>query len=85
MNLEASQWKKKFAVEFDGEEGIDAGGLIKEWFILLSKWIFNEDNVLFMKSEAGSTYYPNPKSTVQTDYLKLFTFVGKIFGKALWD
>lgn len=40
---------------------------------------------LFVKAASGSTYYPNPQSTVQPNYIEMFTFVGKILGKALWD
>jgi E3 ubiquitin-protein ligase HUWE1 len=57
-------WKGNFVVEFEGEEGIDEGGLLKEWYILLSQQIFNESLCLFIKSAAGATYYPNPQSTV---------------------
>lgn len=51
----------------------------------MSKEIFNEDMALFIKAASGSTYYPNPKSTVQPNYIEMFTFVGKVFGKALFD
>jgi E3 ubiquitin-protein ligase HUWE1 len=27
----------KLHIEFSGEEGMDAGGLTREWFLLLSK------------------------------------------------
>jgi HECT-domain (ubiquitin-transferase) len=51
----------------------------------MSKEIFNEDMALFIKAASGSTYYPNPKSTVQPNYIEMFTYVGKVFGKALFD
>lgn len=35
-NIELNDWKGNFVVEFEGEEGIDEGGLLKEWYILLS-------------------------------------------------
>jgi len=79
------EWKRKFVVEFEDEEGIDEGGLLKEWFSCMSQEIFNENLALFIKSASGNTYYPNPKSTVQPNYLDLFTAVGKIVGKALWE
>ena len=71
-------------VEFQGEDGVDGGGLFKEWLSNMSKEIFNEDMALFIKS-ASNNYYPNPKSTVQPNYSDMFTFIGKVFGKALWD
>jgi hypothetical protein len=34
--IDINCWKGNFVVEFEGEEGIDEGGLLKEWYILLS-------------------------------------------------
>jgi E3 ubiquitin-protein ligase HUWE1 len=83
--LSVKQWRGGMQVEFLGEDGVDGGGLFKEWISTMSQEIFNEDMALFIKSASGSTYYPNPKSTVQPNYIEMFTFVGKVFGKALWD
>ena len=47
-------------VEFKEEDGIDEGGLFKEWLSLISKEIFNENLALFKKSNSGATYYPTP-------------------------
>jgi HECT-domain (ubiquitin-transferase) len=33
--------KKKLFIAFEGEEGVDGGGLRKEWFLLLTKQLFN--------------------------------------------
>lgn len=38
---------KALRVAFIGEEGIDAGGLRKEWFMLLTKEFFNRKSTLF--------------------------------------
>jgi E3 ubiquitin-protein ligase HECTD2 len=35
--------KKGLRISFQGEEGIDAGGLRKEWFLLLIREVFNPD------------------------------------------
>lgn len=34
--LRPEDLKGKLTVEFDGEEGIDQGGVTREWFLLLS-------------------------------------------------
>ena len=83
--LSPDQWKGHMSIEFSEEQGIDEGGLTREWFILLSQEIFNPDLALFMQSNAGTTYYPNPKSVVDPDYLHMFKFVGRIVGKALYE
>lgn len=36
--------KKGLKINFKGEEGIDAGGLRKEWFLLLVREVFNPDH-----------------------------------------
>lgn len=36
--------KKGLRIEFRGEEGIDGGGLRKEWFLLLVREVFNPDH-----------------------------------------
>lgn len=34
--------KKGLKIDFVGEEGVDAGGLRKEWFLLLIREVFDE-------------------------------------------
>lgn len=36
--------KKGLRIAFRGEEGVDAGGLRKEWFLLLVREVFNPDH-----------------------------------------
>ena len=54
--LTASEMKAKFSIVFDDEEGIDAGGVQREWFSILSREIFNVDYGLFTISSTGNTY-----------------------------
>lgn len=42
--------KQRLRIQFEGEEGIDAGGLTREWFVILSKEIFNPNYCLFLPS-----------------------------------
>lgn len=41
------QLKTKLWIEFDGEPGLDYGGLTREWFFYLSKEMFNPYYGLF--------------------------------------
>ncbi|EGR34689.1 ubiquitin hect domain family protein, partial [Ichthyophthirius multifiliis] len=84
-NLKSEELKHKFVIEFEGEEGIDAGGLLREWFTLLSKAIFNPDYLLFKLSSNGNTYQPNQNSYINDNHLEYFKFVGRIVGKALFE
>jgi hypothetical protein len=48
-----------YPVDFAGERGMDVGGLTRDFFIELSKEMFNPNYSLFTKSANGSTYMPN--------------------------
>lgn len=41
--------KKGLRIEFKGEEGIDAGGLRKEWFLLLVRDVFNPEHGMWIR------------------------------------
>jgi E3 ubiquitin-protein ligase HECTD2 len=41
--------KKGLRIEFKGEEGIDAGGLRKEWFLLLVRDVFNPEHGMYSR------------------------------------
>ena len=82
----AGEMRGRISVQFQGEEGIDAGGLTREWFIILSREIFNPNWGLFRPSAEGqSTYQPNPHSHINADHLAYFRFVGRVIGKAIAD
>ena len=79
----------KLNIQFRGEEGIDAGGVSREWFVLMGKKMFNEDLALFTSSDSGgATFQPNPNSAIQSEdvnHLDYFRFAGRVIGKALVD
>lgn len=76
----------KLNVRFAGEEGVDAGGVTREWFRILAREIFNPNYALFAPCGADRlTYQPNPFSGVNPDHLRYFKFVGRILGKAIYD
>uniref|UniRef100_A0A2P2MUY2 HECT-type E3 ubiquitin transferase n=2 Tax=Rhizophora mucronata TaxID=61149 RepID=A0A2P2MUY2_RHIMU len=77
--------KGRLTVHFQGEEGIDAGGLTREWYQLLSRVIFDKGALLFTTVGNESTFQPNPNSVYQTEHLSYFKFVGRVVGKALLD
>ncbi|KAF7817048.1 E3 ubiquitin-protein ligase UPL1-like [Senna tora] len=77
--------KGRLTVHFQGEEGIDAGGLTREWYQLLSRVIFDKGALLFTTVGNESTFQPNPNSVYQTEHLSYFKFVGRVVAKALFD
>eukprot|EP01087_Luapelamoeba_hula_P018001 TRINITY_DN5737_c0_g1_i6.p1 TRINITY_DN5737_c0_g1~~TRINITY_DN5737_c0_g1_i6.p1 ORF type:complete len:3934 (-),score=815.66 TRINITY_DN5737_c0_g1_i6:63-11864(-) len=82
----AQQLRARLHIQFDGEEGIDAGGVTRDWFDILAKEIFNPQYALFVGTkQANSTFQPNPLSHVDANHIDYFKFVGRIVGKALFD
>uniref|UniRef100_A0A7I4AEX4 HECT-type E3 ubiquitin transferase n=1 Tax=Physcomitrium patens TaxID=3218 RepID=A0A7I4AEX4_PHYPA len=77
--------KGRLTVQFQGEEGIDAGGLTREWYQLLSRVTFDKGALLFTTVGNESTFQPNPNSVYQTEHLSYFKFVGRVVAKALFD
>ncbi|CAL4096306.1 unnamed protein product, partial [Meganyctiphanes norvegica] len=74
--------KKQLVVEFEGEQGIDEGGVSKEFFQLIVEQIFNPDYAMFILYEETQTYWFNP-SSYETD--AQFTLVGIIVGLAIYN
>lgn len=73
-------------ISFHGEEGVDTGGLTREWFSVLARQMFNPDYALFLPVVSDSTtFHPNRMSSVNPDHLSYFKFVGRIIGKALYQ
>ncbi|KAI9357936.1 hypothetical protein DFJ73DRAFT_173945 [Zopfochytrium polystomum] len=76
----------KLNVRFHDEEGVDVGGVTREWFSALARQMFNPDYALFKPSAVDKvTYQPNRASEVNPDHLLYFRFVGRIIGKAIYD
>ena len=82
----AAELKGRLNVQFVGEEGIDAGGLTREWYVILARKIFDENYALFRRSVGKSgAFHINASSHINEDHLGFFRFIGRFIGKALWD
>jgi E3 ubiquitin-protein ligase HUWE1 len=81
----AEELRGRLQITFVDEEGVDAGGLSREFFAILAKEMFNPNYALFMSTEDGCTFQPNPNSSINLDHLRYFRFVGRIVGKAVVD
>jgi hypothetical protein len=82
---DADEMRGRLHITFVNEEGVDAGGLSREFFGILAKEMFNPNYALFTSTEDGCTFQPNPHSTINPDHLSYFRFVGRIVGKAVAD
>ncbi|XP_059479134.1 E3 ubiquitin-protein ligase Nedd-4 isoform X2 [Neocloeon triangulifer] len=78
--------KTKLWIEFEGEVGLDYGGLAREWFFLLSKEMFNPYYGLFEYSAMDNyTLQINPFSGLcNEEHLNYFRFIGRIAGMAVY-
>jgi hypothetical protein len=55
----------QFDVTFVDEEGVDGGGLTREWLSLLTRELFKPQYALFIRSsDGGPAYQPNPQSGI---------------------
>lgn len=76
----------KLNIRFHGEEGVDAGGVSREWFQALSRQMFNPNYALFEPvSSDRTTFHPNKLSSINEEHLLFFKFIGRIIGKALYE
>uniref|UniRef100_A0A1Q3F9R3 E3 ubiquitin-protein ligase SMURF1 n=2 Tax=Culex tarsalis TaxID=7177 RepID=A0A1Q3F9R3_CULTA len=85
MKMRQRDMRKRLMVKFKGEEGLDYGGVAREWLHLLSREMLNPQYGLFQYS--GDDRYSlqiNPDSGVNPDHLSYFHFVGRILGIAVF-
>ncbi|KAJ3157378.1 Ubiquitin-protein ligase E3B [Irineochytrium annulatum] len=87
--LNPSQIKQTIRVKYINEfglaeAGIDQSGVFKEFLEDMCKRAFNTDFGLFRVTDDGNCV-PSVQSNIHEDHLALFDFVGRIFGKALYE
>ncbi|XP_063105308.1 E3 ubiquitin-protein ligase NEDD4 isoform X2 [Cavia porcellus] len=78
--------KARLWIEFDGEKGLDYGGVAREWFFLISKEMFNPYYGLFEYSATDNyTLQINANSGLcNEDHLSYFKFIGRVAGMAVY-
>uniref|UniRef100_A0A8C1NAA3 E3 ubiquitin-protein ligase n=1 Tax=Cyprinus carpio TaxID=7962 RepID=A0A8C1NAA3_CYPCA len=85
MSFNAQDLRRRLWIIFPGEEGLDYGGVAREWFFLLSHEVLNPMYCLF--EYAGKDNYClqiNPASYINPDHLKYFRFIGRFIAMALF-
>jgi len=85
MKMRPKDLRKRLMVKFRGEEGLDYGGVAREWLYLLSHEMLNPQYGLFQYStENNYTLQINTDSGVNPEHLSYFHFVGRIIGIAVF-
>uniref|UniRef100_A0A3B5KQ72 HECT-type E3 ubiquitin transferase n=1 Tax=Xiphophorus couchianus TaxID=32473 RepID=A0A3B5KQ72_9TELE len=85
MSINPQDLRRRLWIIFPGEEGLDYGGVAREWFFLLSHEVLNPMYCLF--EYAGKDNYGlqiNPASDINPDHLKYFKFIGRFIAMALF-
>ncbi|KAJ8400575.1 hypothetical protein AAFF_G00393440 [Aldrovandia affinis] len=85
MSFNPQDLRRRLWIIFPGEEGLDYGGVAREWFFLLSHEVLNPMYCLF--EYAGKDNYClqiNPASYINPDHLKYFKFIGRFIAMALF-
>ncbi|KAH8071925.1 ubiquitin protein ligase [Aureococcus anophagefferens] len=83
------RWREPFFVKFRGEDGLDAGGLSREFFQLASAALFDANLGLFKVGSSENLTYQiaddDDADLVMADAAAWFAFAGKLLGKALLE
>jgi hypothetical protein len=87
VSVKREDMRKTFRFEFQGEPGVDAGGVARELFQLASEQLCHPDMGLFTYSAINQMCMQiNPMSGfINEDHLKYFQFCGRLMAKALFD
>ncbi|CAH0477992.1 unnamed protein product [Peronospora belbahrii] len=80
-----SRFWERLRIYFENEPGLDAGGLIREWYEILSDSLFNDDFGLFISTKGENMgYWINPASASKVpNHLEYYEFIGRLLAKAL--
>mmetsp|Transcript_26126 Transcript_26126/g.46463 ORF Transcript_26126/g.46463 Transcript_26126/m.46463 type:complete len:678 (-) Transcript_26126:5686-7719(-) len=78
----SGNYKKQLKVRFVGEDGVDAGGVQKEFFQLIVRELFDPAYTMFVYCEQTRTYWFNP-NTLESNIN--FELAGTILGLAIYN
>ncbi|XP_038068088.1 E3 ubiquitin-protein ligase Su(dx)-like [Patiria miniata] len=85
MRHQAFDLRRRLFIIFRGEEGLDYGGVAREWFFMLSHEVLNPMYCLFeYANKSNYSLQINPASSVNPDHLSYFRFVGRFIAMALY-
>ena len=77
---------KEVKIDFIGEVSYDAGGILREWFMVLIQELESKEMNLFQRSDCDEIcYVPHNTLKPTAEVLSYFEFLGKLIAKALID
>ncbi|KAH9138580.1 hypothetical protein AeRB84_017091 [Aphanomyces euteiches] len=87
-SVDAGRTREYLHIAFEGEEGLDAGGILREWYLLVCNEVFGPTLGLFTITHAeNKSYWINPASemTMGPRHLTYFRFVGHLLGRGIQE
>ncbi|KAG8185293.1 hypothetical protein JTE90_023901 [Oedothorax gibbosus] len=85
MKMRPKDLRKRLMVKFRSEEGLDYGGVAREWLYLLSHEMLNPYYGLFQYTRDDIyTLQINHDSSINPEHLSYFHFVGRVIGLAVF-
>ncbi|XP_023028955.1 suppressor of deltex [Leptinotarsa decemlineata] len=85
MRLPAYELRRRLYIILKGEEGLDYGGVSREWFFLVSHEALNPMYCLFEYANKNNySLQINPASYVNPEHLTYFKFIGRFIAMALY-
>jgi len=81
-----ADWCRNFEITFQGEQGLDWGGVRREWFELTCAALFDAKNSFFcgFSDNHQALVHPNHQRPAHVK-LKHFEFAGRLAGKCLFE
>ncbi|EGG13988.1 ubiquitin-protein ligase domain-containing protein [Cavenderia fasciculata] len=77
----------RIIVKFENEEGVDVGGISKEWFSKFSQGMGESslNGYRMFECKANDRYQPSPFSNLVPEYKTLFRTLGRIAAKSIFE
>ncbi len=72
-------------MKFDGEEGIDGGGLTREWIGVALRDLLDPQKGLFITSSNKVSLQPSPLSYLTPNHLLHFRMAGRLIAKGFME
>ncbi|KAJ2229582.1 hypothetical protein IWW45_006141 [Coemansia sp. RSA 485] len=86
LDLKLSQdLRKQLKVRFVGEEGVDEGGVQKEFFQLIVRDVFAPKYGIFKANDDSPYYWFSPQSDLSKDALEEIRLTGQLIGLAVYN
>lgn len=83
-SLDTLTLTRRLFIHYEGEPGLDYGGMSREWFQTLSEEFFKPERRLFRKVQKGQAYDINPYSSINSRHLEEFNAFGILLGMAIY-